>query len=116
LPYIQSIVVLMVLTLKKVFEACLKPIFRCYENLDQREQEIHFDFIATQLKEGLFHLSNEEFDKVIIAYEPIWAIGTGRTASSEQAQEMHEFIREQVSRNYDAEAALKTPILYGGSC
>jgi len=102
--------------LKAVLAAGLKPIFCCGESLEQREQEIHFDFIAQQLKEGLFHLSNEEFEKVIIAYEPIWAIGTGRTASSEQAQEMHEFIREQVSSAYDAEAASKTPILYGGSC
>ncbi|MBK0404472.1 triose-phosphate isomerase [Adhaeribacter sp. BT258] len=114
--YFQEDSMLLEQKLKAALAAGLKPIFCCGESLEQREQEIHFDFVAQQLKDGLFHLSNEEFDKVIIAYEPIWAIGTGRTASSEQAQEMHEFIREQVSRAYDAEAALKTPILYGGSC
>ena len=61
-------------------------------------------------------MSNEEFDQVTVAYEPIWAIGTGRTASSQQAQEMHAYIREQLSRMFDAEAAFNTSILYGGSC
>ncbi|PIQ20749.1 MAG: hypothetical protein COW65_13220 [Cytophagales bacterium CG18_big_fil_WC_8_21_14_2_50_42_9] len=72
--------------------------------------------LETQLAEGLFHLSNEEFKRVVIAYEPIWAIGTGKTASSQQAQEVHAFIREQIARHYDAQAAENTTILYGGSC
>jgi triosephosphate isomerase len=71
--------------------------------------------LAKQLKDGLFHLSNEEFEKVVIAYEPIWAIGTGKTATSQQAQEVHAFIREQIAGAYDAEAAQNTSILYGGS-
>ena len=85
------------------------------ESLDTREADETFDFIGKQLKNGLFHLSNEEFDRVVVAYEPVWAIGTGRTASSAQAQEVHAFIREQIARAYDAQAALETTILYGGS-
>lgn len=94
----------------------LIPIFCCGESLEEREQGNHFQVIAEQLKEGLFHVSNEDFAKVVIAYEPVWAIGTGKTASSEQAQEVHAYIREQIARHYDAEAAVNTPILYGGSC
>lgn len=94
----------------------LIPIFCCGESLEEREQGNHFQVIAEQLKEGLFHVSNEDFAKVVIAYEPVWAIGTGKTASSEQAQEVHAYIREQIARHYDAEAAVNTSILYGGSC
>ena len=93
----------------------LKPIFCVGETLDQREQELTFEIIETQLKEGIFHLSNEEFANIVIAYEPVWAIGTGKTATSAQAQEVHAFIREQIARHYDAQAALDTTILYGGS-
>ncbi|QNF32023.1 triose-phosphate isomerase [Adhaeribacter swui] len=93
----------------------LKPIFCVGESLEQREQDLTFQVIETQLKEGLFHLSNEEFAQVVIAYEPVWAIGTGKTATSTQAQEVHAFIREQIARHYDAQAALDTTILYGGS-
>jgi triosephosphate isomerase len=85
------------------------------ESLDTREANDTFDFIGRQLENGLFHLSNEEFAQVTVAYEPIWAIGTGKTASSAQAQEVHAFIRERIARAYDAEAALNTSILYGGS-
>ena len=102
--------------LKAALAAGLQPIFCVGESLDTREADETFDFIARQLQDGLFHLSNEEFDQVVIAYEPIWAIGTGKTASSQQAQEVHAFIREQVARAYDAEAARNTTILYGGSC
>ncbi|MDO7876840.1 triose-phosphate isomerase [Hymenobacter sp. ASUV-10] len=101
--------------LKAALAAGLTPIFCIGESLETREADETFDFLAKQLKDGLFHLSNEEFDKVVIAYEPIWAIGTGRTASSAQAQEVHAFIREQIARAYDAEAAQNTTILYGGS-
>ena len=93
----------------------LKPIFCVGESLEQREQDLTFQIIESQLKEGLFHLSNEEFTQVVIAYEPVWAIGTGKTATSAQAQEVHAFIREQIARHYDAQAALDTTILYGGS-
>jgi len=101
--------------LKAVLAAGLKPIFCVGESLETREADDTFNFISKQLKDGLFHLSNEEFDQVVIAYEPIWAIGTGKTATSAQAQEVHAFIREQIARAYDAEAALNTTILYGGS-
>ncbi|QMU30799.1 triose-phosphate isomerase [Adhaeribacter radiodurans] len=100
---------------KAVLKQGLKPIFCVGETLDQREQDLTFEIIETQLKEGLFHLSNEEFENVVIAYEPVWAIGTGKTATSAQAQEVHAFIREQIARHYDAQAALDTTILYGGS-
>jgi triosephosphate isomerase len=101
--------------LKAALAAGLKPIFCVGESLDTREADETFDFIGQQLKNGLFHLSNEEFAQVVVAYEPIWAIGTGRTATSAQAQEVHAFIREQIARAYDAQAALDTTILYGGS-
>ena len=69
-----------------------------------------------QLKEGIFHLTVAQMKNVVIAYEPVWAIGTGRTASPEQAQEMHKFIREQLVEQYNAALADDTTILYGGSC
>ena len=100
---------------KAALKAGLIPIFCIGESLEQREQDLTFEVIETQLKEGLFHVTNEEFERVVIAYEPIWAIGTGKTATSQQAQEVHAFIREQIARHYDAEAAANTTILYGGS-
>ncbi|AIZ63064.1 triosephosphate isomerase [Hymenobacter sp. DG25B] len=101
--------------LKAALAAGLKPIFCVGESLETREADDTFKYIEKQLKDGLFHLSNEEFEQVVVAYEPIWAIGTGKTATSAQAQEVHAFIREQIARAYDAEAALNTTILYGGS-
>ena len=101
--------------LKAALAAGLKPIFCVGESLDTREADETFDYIGKQLSDGLFHLSNEEFDQVTVAYEPIWAIGTGRTATSAQAQEVHAFIRERIARAYDAKAALDTTVLYGGS-
>jgi triosephosphate isomerase (TIM) len=102
--------------LKAVIAQGLKPIFCCGEPLEERDADRHFDYVGQQLKDSLSYLSNEEFDQVVVAYEPIWAIGTGRTASSQQAQEMHAYIREQLSRMFDAKAAFNTSILYGGSC
>ena len=101
--------------LKAALAAGLKPIFCVGESLDTREADETFDFIGKQLTDGLFHLSNEEFAQVTVAYEPVWAIGTGRTATSAQAQEVHAFIRERIARAYDAKTALDTTILYGGS-
>ncbi|RYU83799.1 triose-phosphate isomerase [Hymenobacter persicinus] len=101
--------------LKAALGAGLKPIFCVGESLETREADETFAYLEKQLKDGLFHLSNEEFDQVTVAYEPIWAIGTGKTATSAQAQEVHAFIREQIARAYDAEAAQNTTILYGGS-
>ncbi len=94
----------------------LIPIFCCGENLDLREDDAYFDFIKRQIGESLFHLSKEQFSSVVIAYEPIWAIGTGKTATSAQAQEVHQFIRKVVFDKYGAEIAENLSILYGGSC
>ena len=94
----------------------LKIIFCCGETLNQRESGIHFDWIKQQLTESVFHLSEESFTKIVIAYEPIWAIGTGVTASSNQAEEIHQFIRKVISEKYNENIAQNTSILYGGSC
>jgi len=94
----------------------LIPIFCIGETLPEREAGKHFDIIKTQLYRGLFHLSRQDFAGIVIAYEPVWAIGTGITASPEQAQEMHKFIRKEISSKYDKEIADDTTILYGGSC
>lgn len=94
----------------------LKPIFCIGETLEEREGNRHFEVIKTQLSEGLFHLENSHFTQVIIAYEPVWAIGTGKTASAAQAQEIHAFIRQEIASKYGREIADATSILYGGSC
>ena len=94
----------------------LKPIFCIGETKEERESGNFFVVIKKQLVDGVFHLSKDEFAKVVLAYEPVWAIGTGLTASPEQAQEVHAFIRETVANHYDAETAENTTILYGGSC
>ncbi|MEQ1745777.1 MAG: triose-phosphate isomerase [Saprospiraceae bacterium] len=94
----------------------LLPIFCCGEPLNIRERGTHVGHVAKQLKASLFHLHEAEFRKVVIAYEPIWAIGTGRTASTEQAQEMHAAIRVLLSKKYGKSVADDTSILYGGSC
>ena len=100
----------------QAFRNDLKVIFCCGESLSQRESGVHFDWIKSQISESLFHLSPEEFKNIVIAYEPIWAIGTGVTASTDQAQEMHAFIRNILVEQYGNEVALSTSILYGGSC
>lgn len=91
------------------------PIFCCGEALPVREQNAQNDFVTGQLQDSLFDLSEEQIKKVVIAYEPIWAIGTGKTASSLQAQEMHAHIRSQLGAKYGAEVADSISILYGGS-
>jgi triosephosphate isomerase len=91
------------------------PIFCCGEALPIREAEEQNTFVQTQLEESLFDLSPDQIQKVIIAYEPIWAIGTGKTASSDQAQEMHHHIRSQIAGKYGEEVANNVSILYGGS-
>jgi len=93
----------------------LKPIFCCGEPLQIREAESQNSFVETQLKESLFHLTAEQITNFIIAYEPIWAIGTGKTASSEQAQQMHKHIRTVLTNNYGLDVANTISILYGGS-
>jgi triosephosphate isomerase len=106
--------------LKRKVDAVLKheirPIFCCGELLAERKAGHHFDVVKTQLEEPLFHLSSEQFQQVCIAYEPVWAIGTGVNASPEQAQEMHAFIRQLIAGKYDDQVAGETSILYGGSC
>ena len=94
----------------------LIPIFCCGEPLEIREADTQYEYVCNQLTAGLFHLSDEEFSKIVIAYEPIWAIGTGKTASSEQAQEMHAKLRKHLADKYGNEAADNLSILYGGSC
>ena len=100
----------------QAFTNDLKVIFCCGESLQQREDGVHFDWLKSQIYESLFHLSSDEFANIVIAYEPIWAIGTGVTASSEQAQEIHAFIRGVLADKYGTDVAESTSILYGGSC
>lgn len=94
----------------------LNPIFCCGEVLSEREKGKHFEVVKEQLKEGLFDLTPDEFGNVIIAYEPVWAIGTGVNATPAQAQEMHQYIRSLVANNYGETIANNNSILYGGSC
>lgn len=94
----------------------LIPIFCCGEPLEIREANTQNDYVATQLKESLFHLPQSSFQKLIIAYEPVWAIGTGVTAEPQQAQDMHQHIRTIIADKYDSNTAESTVILYGGSC
>lgn len=93
----------------------LQPIFCCGESLDIREAGTHVEYVAKQLEEGLFHLTAEQFGQIVIAYEPIWAIGTGVTASPQQAQDMQESLRGLIANAYNKEVAEQTSILYGGS-
>lgn len=96
--------------------AGLKVIFCCGEVLSEREAKQHFIIVKRQLEEGLFSLTEEQMDNIIVAYEPVWAIGTGLTATPNQAQEMHQYIRTLVKEKYGNDCAKKLPILYGGSC
>lgn len=107
---------------EELFQKCkqllandIQPIFCCGEMLEDRKEGAHFDVIEDQL-EVLWKLSKADFQKVIIAYEPVWAIGTGETATAEQAQEVHAFIRSMITKKMDHTIAENTSILYGGSC
>jgi triosephosphate isomerase (TIM) len=102
--------------INKVLSENLTPIYCCGEQLNERESGSHFDVIKAQISEGLFHLNESKIINCIIAYEPVWAIGTGVTASSDQAQEMHAFIRKLLAEKYGEEIANSISILYGGSC
>lgn len=93
----------------------LRPIFCCGEPLPIREKGTHAAHVSEQVKNGLFHLPEEQMKEVVIAYEPIWAIGTGKTASPEQAQEMHQVIRSLLAKQYSEALAERISILYGGS-
>lgn len=96
--------------------AGLHVYFCCGESLEVRESGKHFDYVLHQLTDNLFHLEKEKFSQITIAYEPIWAIGTGKTATPEQAEEMHERIRLAIAQYYSNTLAESTSILYGGSC
>ncbi len=103
---------------KKVEQAYKKGmtnIFCVGEQLEDRKAENHFDIVKNQLKNALFNLPVEAYKNIVIAYEPVWAIGTGETASPEQAQEMHEFIRSVLAKKYGKDVADSVRILYGGS-
>jgi len=93
----------------------ITPIFCCGEPIEIRNEKNEKDFVLRQLIESLFHLNEAEIIQTIIAYEPIWAIGTGQTATPEQAEAMHQFIRSKIAQNYSDEVAEKISILYGGS-
>ncbi len=94
----------------------LIPIFCCGESQEMRENGDYVGFVKDQLTESLFHLSAEQLANIVIAYEPIWAIGTGLTASAGQAQDMHYELRQHLARQYGDEVAQETSILYGGCC
>ena len=94
----------------------LKPIVCVGEVLEEREAGRQFDVVKTQVEKGLFHLDAENIKKIVIAYEPVWAIGTGKTATPEQAQEIHAHIRGLLAAKYGKEVADEISILYGGSC
>lgn len=100
---------------KALLDAGLTPIYCNGETLEQRKSGQHFDVVKNQTEVALFTLSAEEIKKVVIAYEPVWAIGTGETASPEQAQEIHAYIRSLIAAKYGQEVADEISILYGGS-
>lgn len=93
----------------------LSPIFCVGEKLEEREAGRHFEVVGAQIREVIFNLTPEQLAKTVIAYEPVWAIGTGKTATSEQAQEIHAFIRKTLAEKY-GDLAEEISILYGGSC
>ena len=97
------------------FEHFITPLFCCGEALAIREAGTQNDFVAAQLKESLFHLPADKIKNIIIAYEPIWAIGTGKTATTEQAQEIHKYLRSVIASQYGDAVANEIPVLYGGS-
>ena len=107
---------LLKLKVDQAFVNNLQVIFCCGESIKQRQRGVYFEWIKSQISESLFHLSASQFTKVVIAYEPIWAIGTGVTATSDQAQEVHSFIRDIIKEQYGEEVSQNTSILYGGSC
>ena len=98
-----------------VLEKGMETIFCFGELLEDRKSDNHLEVVESQLKNALFHLEAKDWKSIILAYEPVWAIGTGETASPEQAQEMHAFIRSIIEKKYNKEVAEKVSILYGGS-
>ena len=101
--------------INQALAAGLKVIYCVGEALEERKAGKHFDVVAEEIKEVLFNLSDEQMKSIVVAYEPIWAIGTGETATKEQAQEIHAFIRKTLAEKF-GHLAEETSILYGGSC
>jgi len=101
---------------KMLIQQNISPLFCCGESLNERKSENHFNIVKSQLHNILNNLNNSDFEKIIIAYEPVWAIGTGLTAEPSDAQNMHSFIRELVKESYGDKIADNLSILYGGSC
>lgn len=93
----------------------MKVIFCFGEELKDRQSKNHFNVVENQLRDGLFHIESKDWESIVLAYEPVWAIGTGETASPDQAQEMHAFIRETVRKAFGSDIAEDVSILYGGS-
>ena len=103
------------LKMARAYAHGLTPVYCVGENLEEREAGKHFDVVKAQIEEVVCNLTPEQFAGLVIAYEPVWAIGTGKTATADQAQEIHAFIRKVLADKFGA-AAAETPILYGGSC
>ena len=99
----------------KALQHQMRVIFCFGEELKDRQSKQHFNVVENQMRDGLFHLNKGAWESIVLAYEPVWAIGTGETASPEQAQEMHEFIRETIRKAYGSDVAENISILYGGS-
>lgn len=100
----------------KALEKELRVIFCFGEELEDRKSDNHFNVVESQIKNALFHLPENAWTNIVLAYEPVWAIGTGETASADQAQEMHAFIRKTITDKYGDNVAQDVTILYGGSC
>jgi triosephosphate isomerase len=100
----------------KLLDYGIIPIYCCGEVLEEREKNVHLEVVKSQITKGLFHLEKDEFLNIVIAYEPVWAIGTGKTATPQQAQEMHHFIRNVIAEKFGKDIASQISILYGGSC
>jgi triosephosphate isomerase len=107
---------ILLLKTKQAIDSKLTPVFCIGENLEIREKSLHIQEVLLQLQHTVFLLNKEDFSKLIIAYEPVWAIGTGLNASPEQAQEMHQAIRKSIADKYGDDVAKNTSIIYGGSC
>jgi len=107
-------------TVKQKIDACLindfTPVICVGEPLEVRNKQQEIEYVTNQIKTSLFHLTDQQIKNCVIAYEPIWAIGTGKSASSEQAENMHETIRETIANHYSRDTAEQISILYGGSC
>lgn len=114
--YFQESNALLAQKVDTALAAGLIPIFCIGESLEERNTNRQKEVVLNQLRESVFHLPVSSFSKIILAYEPVWAIGTGVTATSQQAQEMHAYIRTEISKKYEKEIAENSVILYGGSC